>query len=100
MDTYKTVKKFTGAGFTEPQAEALTDVISEGHDLSKLATTDDVRVLAAELRHDMVQLLADMDRRLTHMEGQVSSLENRLTLKLGGMLVVAIGVVAALVKLL
>ena len=51
-------------------------------DDEKLATKQDLKELEARLRHDMKEL------------------ELRLTIRLGSMMVVAIGVVAALVKLL
>lgn len=74
FDTHAFVKELTETGMPEPQAEVLarthTTLINE-----KLVTKQDLR---QELRE----------------------LELRLTLRLGSMMVVAIGVVAALVKML
>ena len=74
FDTHAFVKELTQAGMPEPQAEVLArsqaTLINE-----KLVTKQDLK---QELRE----------------------LELRLTLRLGSMMVVAIGVVAALVKLL
>ncbi len=81
FDTHAFVKELAEAGMPEKQAGVLARwqarLINE-----KLATKQDLKELEARLRRDMKEL------------------ELRLTLRLGSMMVVAIGVVAALVKLL
>ena len=70
FDTLAYAKKLKGAGFTEQQAEIQAEALADLVE-ERLATKQDLR-----------------------------KLEYRLIIKLGGMLVVAIGVIAALVKLL
>ena len=74
FNTLAYAKKLKAAGFTdeqaEIQAEALSEIIEE-----RLATKQDLKELELRLKHD-------------------------LTLRLGGMLVAGIAIVAALVKLL
>ena len=74
FDTHAFVKELTEAGMPEPQAEVLArsqaNLIDE-----KLATKEDLKKLELRLKHD-------------------------LTMRLGSMMVVAVGVMAALVKLL
>jgi hypothetical protein len=74
FDTLAYAKKLKAAGFTEEQAEiqaeALSEIIEE-----RLATKQDLNELELRLKHD-------------------------LTLRLGGMLVAGIAIVATLVKLL
>jgi len=74
FDTLAYAKKLKAAGFTEAQAEiqaeALSQIIEE-----RLATKQDLNELELRLKHD-------------------------LTLRLGGMLVAGIAIVATLVKLL
>jgi hypothetical protein len=74
FDTLAYAKKLKAAGFTEEQAEiqaqALAEIIEE-----RLATKQDLKELELRLKHD-------------------------LTLRLGGMLVAGIAIVATLVKLL
>jgi len=81
FDTHAFVRELTEAGMLEPQAEALartqTMLINE-----TLATKQDLKDFEIRLKHEMKEL------------------EWRLTMRLGSMIVVAIGVVAALVKLL
>ncbi len=74
FDTHTFVKRLTQAGMPEAQAEVLADSQAKLID-EKLAT-----------KHD----LKELETRLTH----------QLTIRLGSMLVVGIGVVATLVKLL
>lgn len=70
FDTHAFVKELTDAGMPEPQAEVLARTHAKLID-EKLATKQDLKAL-----------------------------ELRLTLRLGSMMVVAVGAVAALVKLL
>ena len=74
FDTHAFVKELTDAGMPEPQAEVLARTHARLID-EKLATKQDLKALELRLKHD-------------------------LTLRLGSMMVVAVGAVAALVKLL
>lgn len=80
IDTLQVAKDLQAASFTEAQAEALARLLRERQeaDLSQVATKADL----AALRGELVQL------------------EQRLIIKLGGMLTLAVGLTAALVKLL
>ena len=73
FDTHAFVKELTEAGMPEAQAEVLARLRATLID-EKLATKRDLKELELRLKHD-------------------------LTLRLGSMMVVAIGVVAVLVKL-
>ncbi len=79
FDTLEIAKRLKGAGFAEAQAEALTGVLREARDadLSRLATRDEMNAGFAALRAEMEILRRD------------------LTIRLGGMLVVATGVLLA-----
>lgn len=85
FDTHTYVKRLTATGFTEEQAEVqaetLSDLIENG-----LVTREylDMRLKELEMK------LKELELRLT----------NTLTLRLGGMLVAGIVIVASLVKLL
>lgn len=73
FDTLRISKRLKAAGFSDEQAETVTGILRETRDadLTSLATKQDLQLL-----------------------------EQRLTIKLGSMLVVAVGAAAALVKLL
>lgn len=74
FDTHAFVKRLTQAGMPEQQAEVLAESQAQLID-EKLATKQDLKGLELRLKHD-------------------------LTLRLGSMIVIAIGVVATPVKLL
>ena len=85
FDTHAFVKELTQAGMPEEQAEVLARSQAMLID-EKLATKQDLKELEMRLTRDM----KERELRLKH----------DLTVRLGSMMVVAIGVVAALVKLL
>jgi hypothetical protein len=74
FDTLQFAKRLKAAQFTEEQAEAMAQAMASIVD-EQLATKRDLQELEIRLKHD-------------------------LTLRLGGMLVAGISIVAALVKLL
>ena len=85
FDTPAFVKELTAAGMPEAQAEVLANNQAKLID-EKLATKQDLKELEDRLRRDMKEL----ELRLKH----------DLTVRVGSMMVIAVGVVAALVKLL
>jgi translation elongation factor EF-1alpha len=91
FDTLKYANTLKAAGFSqmqaEAQAEALSDVLEIN--LKELATKGDL----AALKSDLVAMEQRIDAKLIQ-------LEQRMTIKLGTMMVVAVGVAATLVKLL
>lgn len=89
FDTLKFVRTLKAAGVPESQAEAFSEAFKEAQGEAELATQHDIN----DVRRDIDDLRRDMDARLIQ-------LEQRLIIKLGALITVAIGIVAALVKLL
>ena len=81
FDTHAFVKELTRAGMPEEQAEVLARSQAALID-DNLATKQDLKEMEPAARQDLKEL------------------ELRLTIRLGSMMVVAVGVVAASVKLL
>ncbi len=95
FDTLKFSKKLVAVGFTEQQAETLAEEQSALID-DQLATKRDI----ADVKRDIADVrrdIADVRRDMKEMELR---LRQDLTIRMGSMMVVAVGVVAALVKLL
>lgn len=88
FDTLAFANKLKAAGFdpkmAEAQAEAQAELLSGLMD-DKLATKNDLKELKIELKTDIKQLRNDMKQ-----------LENRLLIKLGGLMVVGVDVLAIL----
>ena len=125
FDTHAFVKELTQAGMPEEQAEVLARSQAMLID-EKLATKQDLKELELRLKRDMKELemrlkrdiqelkrdmqemeanlkrdMKELEMRLTRdMQEMELRLKHDLTVRLGSMMVVAIGVVAALVKLL
>jgi hypothetical protein len=89
FDTLKYANTLKAAGFTPEQAEAQTSALWTVLDAShqEIATKGDVLAV----KNDLLLMKQELDSRLIQ-------LEQRMTIKLGSMMVVAIGLVAALVK--
>lgn len=81
FDTHAFVKELTDTGMPEPQAEVLARTHATLID-EKLATKNDLKATKDDLKRELREL------------------ELRLTIRIGSMLAVAIGVVVTLVKLL
>jgi hypothetical protein len=86
FDTLEIAKRLKSAGFDEAQAETLTGVLRESRDadLSRLATKDDLALVKDDIAHLGTSLRAEME-----------ILRRDLTIRLGGMLVVAPGALLA-----
>ena len=82
FDTLKFAHHLRKGGISEEHANAITEAIKEASIDSDLATKTDVRESEQRLR------------------GEIHELEQRLTIKLGAMLTVAVGAIAALVRFL
>ncbi len=80
FDTHDFVRRLIDAGLDSRQAEAVVRVVSEAQ--TELASRRD---------------LAELETRLGN---KIEALEYRMTIKLGGLMIAAVGIVATLVKLL
>ncbi len=94
FDTLKFANTLKEAGVPAAQAKAeataLSDVLEIN--LKDLATKEDLHREVESLRREMITGFAQVDWRFIR-------LEQRLIIKLGGLMALSIGVVAALVKL-
>ena len=82
FDTLKLAGRLEGGGFTAEQARTAASALAEAMTGAELATKSDLDVLKNDLKNDIVQL------------------EQRMTIRLGGMLVVAVGILIAAIRYL
>ncbi|HVC55136.1 MAG TPA: hypothetical protein VND95_04230 [Stellaceae bacterium] len=93
FDTLEISKRLKSVGFDDAQAEAITGVLRESReaDLSKLATKDDI----AHVKDDIARVKDDIAHLATELRAEMEILRRDLTIRLGGMIVVATGVLLA-----
>ncbi len=124
FDTHTYIKELQAVGFTEEQAEVQARTLKNiiDNDLANKQDIAEIKQDIAELKRDIKELETKTETRIkeletktetnfelvrreikeleTKTETRIKELELQLTLRLGGMLVIGIGVVATLVKLL
>lgn len=79
FDSHTFVKRLRATGFTEEQAEVIVDASRDA--LDNLVTKDDLKT------------------EVTRLETRLEAMEMRLTIKVGGMLIVAVGILIAVMRL-
>ncbi|MFN3076438.1 MAG: DUF1640 domain-containing protein [Alphaproteobacteria bacterium] len=91
IDTFKIVKRLKDVGFTESQAEAVTDVLREAReaDLQDLVTKGDLKSEVALLRSDLKAEMSETKAEM--MKWMIGALGLQTLVILGGL--------AALIKL-
>ena len=84
FDTLKFANRLKSAGVLPEHAEAEAEALSEVFEanLKELATKEDIKHLEERL------------------DGKLIQLEQRMTIKLGALMVIAVGAVATLIKIL
>jgi hypothetical protein len=87
IDTLEIAKRLRGAGFDDTQAEAITGALRDTHDadLSRLAMKDDMSKMEARLSAEIKMIPVEME-----------ILRRVLTIRLGGVIFVAAGFLAAI----
>jgi len=107
FNTYEFIKSLTDAGIEEEQAAAISAGILRAHEVADLATKADLRELQAQTKADFNKLQANFNELRaefrefqTQTKADLRELELRMTVKLGSMLIIAVGVLGAMMKLL
>jgi len=99
FDTLKFSKRLIEAGFTDKQAATLAEEQAALMD-DKIATKRDMKELETALKRDLMDVETRLKTEIEDVRRDIRESEQRVIIKLGSMMVVAVGVVAALVKLL
>ncbi len=95
FDTLRAARKLRDeGGFDEKQAAILVDTFAEGMG-ETLATKADLEVLRGDLEKTETALRADIKA----VRGEIRELEQRMTIRLGAMMVGAVALIVALIKL-
>lgn len=103
FDTLAYAKQLKAVGFTEEQAEVQAEALAHLID-GKLASKQDLKNSEVALRRDIKELETQLKQDIKELETQltrdIKELEMRLTIKLGTLLVVALGIFTTLIKVL
>ena len=106
FDTLKLARALRDrAGFSQEHAEATADALSELV-AEQVATKQDVKDLGVDLRAEIAALRNDLRAEIADGRGEIATLradmvagfrevEQRMTIRLGGMLVVSTGILLA-----
>jgi hypothetical protein len=97
LDTLDIAKRLKEAGFSEAQAEAVTTVFRDVRttDLGPLATKADIERLQAATKTDIEAVRGDIRRLEAKSDSQIELLRRDLTIRLGSMIVVGVGLLLA-----
>ncbi len=103
FDTLKLARRLESAGFPPKQAgdtaEALADAMS-GAELATKADLGDIAALRAELKGDIAALRAELKGDIAALKADIELLRRDLTIRLGSMIVVAVGILLAAIRYL
>jgi hypothetical protein len=105
FDTQKFVETLTASGLPETQAKAISSALREAA-YAEFATKSDLRELELVIKTEMRELgdelksdIRELKSDMRELRNNMRELELRMTIKLGAMQVVGIGVLGAIVKL-
>ena len=95
LDTLEIAKRLRGAGFSESQAEAVTGVVRDAReaDMSQLATKADLSQFATKT--ELFQVEAALKAEIVALKAELEILRRDLTIRLGGMIAAAFGILLA-----
>jgi hypothetical protein len=98
LDTHRIVKRLIQAGFSDVQAETVTDVVVENHQtaVADLATKSELLAVKSELKADLAglrsELKADIAELRADLKGDIGSLRAEMKADKGDMLKWGIGI--------
>ena len=93
FDTLKLARRLESAGFPPKQAGDTAEALADAMSGAELATKADLAALRAELKADIAALRAEL-------KADIELLQRDLTIRLGGMIVVAVGILLAAIRYL
>lgn len=100
FDTHEFVKRPRDSGLSESQAETITDLQRQSNAAAIEQTRQNYPFDSLATQRDLKDLELKIEGVRTDLKHDLKELEQRMVIKLGGLMVVAVGAVATLVKLL
>jgi hypothetical protein len=100
FDTLKLARRLESAGFPPKQAGDTAEALAEAMSGAALATTADLERVHISLRADIAALRAEFKSDIAAVRAEIELLRRDLTIRLGGMMVVAVGIILAAIRYL
>jgi len=101
LDTHQTVKDLTAAGFTDAQAEALTQALRQVQqiDLSDLATKSDLSAAKVDLHREIADLRSEMKLEFAEVRREMAEMKTELIKWVLGIGFAQVAAIVALLRL-
>ncbi len=93
FDTLKFARHLEASGMAAATAAGAAEALADALTGANLATKDDIALLRSELKNDTAMLRSEV-------RSELELLRRDLTIKLGGMLVIAVGILLAAIRYL
>ena len=95
FDTLKLARALRDrAGFSQEHAEAAADALADSL-AEQVATKQDVKDLGTELRAEIASVRSEITALRAEMTAGFRDVEQRITIRFGGMLVIVVGILLA-----
>jgi hypothetical protein len=96
FDTLKLARRLETAGFLPKQAGDTAEALAEAMSGARLATADDI----ALVRTEIAALRTEFKAEIAAVRAEIELLRRDLTIRLGSMLIVAVGILLAAIRYL
>ena len=100
FDTLKLARRLEGAGFPPKQAGDTAEALAEAMSGAELATTADITGLRTELKAEIAALRAELKAEIAALRAEIELLRRDLTIRLGSMMIIAVGIILAAIRYL
>ena len=111
FDTLRLARRLEGAGFSPQQAGDTAEALAEAMSGAELATTADIvgvrtelkaeiAALRSELKAEIAAVRAEIAAARSELKADIELLRRDITIRLGSMLVVAVGILLAAMRYL
>ena len=98
FDTLRASQRLREVGFEEEQADAVVDLLA-GDVSESVATKSDIELLRADTKSDIELLRAETKSDIELLRAELRALEQRMTIRLGGLVAVATGIIIAVIAI-
>jgi hypothetical protein len=104
FDTLKLARRLENAGFSPRQAGDTAEALAEVMSGAELATAADLAGLRTDLKAEIAALRSELKAEIaalrSELKAEIELLRRDLTIRLGGMIVVAVGILLAAIRYL